>query len=78
MRRASRRRRQEEARDRLSFEHPNPVALRDSLAQGVRQFEAQARAAGVSTEKVVAARYALCTLIDETVGSTPVGEGLNG
>ena len=58
---------------RASVQHPNPVALRDSLAQGVRQFEAQARAAGVSTEKVVAARYALCTLIDETVASTPVG-----
>jgi len=58
---------------RSSVQHPNPIALRDSLAQGVRQFEAQARAAGVSTEKVVAARYALCTLIDETVASTPVG-----
>jgi type VI secretion system protein ImpK len=58
---------------RSSVQHPNPIALRDSLAQGIRQFEAQARAAGVSTEKVVAARYALCTLIDETVASTPVG-----
>src|SRR5207249_4666514 len=31
------------------------------------------RAAGVPTEKVVAARYALCTLIDETATSTPLG-----
>ena len=52
---------------------PEPTALRDSLAQGVRQFEAQARTAGVPTEKIVAARYALCTLIDETATSTPLG-----
>ena len=58
---------------RSSVQHPNPTALRDSLAQGVRQFEAQARAAGVPTEKIVAARYALCTLIDETATSTPFG-----
>jgi type VI secretion system protein ImpK len=58
---------------RSSVQHPNPTALRDSLAQGIRQFEAQARSAGVPTEKVVAARYALCTLIDETATSTPLG-----
>jgi len=58
---------------RSSVQHPNPIALRDSLAQGIRQFESQARAAGVPTEKVVAARYALCTLIDETATSTPLG-----
>ncbi|MGH7305222.1 MAG: type IVB secretion system protein IcmH/DotU, partial [Candidatus Rokuibacteriota bacterium] len=58
---------------RTSVQHPNPTALRDNLAQGIRQFEAQARAAGVPTEKVVAARYALCTLIDETATSTPFG-----
>src|SRR5499426_2244282 len=58
---------------RSSVQHSNPTALRDSLAQGVRQFEAQARAAGVATEKIVAARYALCTLIDETATSTPLG-----
>jgi type VI secretion system protein ImpK len=58
---------------RSSVQHPNPAALRDSLAQDIRQFEAQARAAGVPTEKIVAARYALCTLIDETATSTPLG-----
>src|SRR5262245_37664376 len=49
---------------RSSVQHPNPVALRDSLAQGVRQFEAQARAAGVTGEKVVAARYALSNMME--------------
>src|SRR2546430_3412207 len=58
---------------RSSVEQPNPTALHQSLAEGIRQFEAQARAAGVPTEKIVAARYALCTLIDETVTSTPWG-----
>ena len=40
---------------------------------GVREFEARARSAGATTEKVVAARYALCTLIDETAAGTPWG-----
>jgi type VI secretion system protein ImpK len=58
---------------RASAEHPNPTALRERLAQGVRQFESRMRTAGVSSEKIVAARYALCTLIDETASSTPWG-----
>jgi type VI secretion system protein ImpK len=58
---------------RASVEHPNPAALRDGLAHGVRKFEAQARAGGVSPEHVVAARYVLCTLIDETAAGTPWG-----
>jgi type VI secretion system protein ImpK len=58
---------------RASPTHPNPVALRDSLAQSVRRFEAQARAAGIPSEKIIAARYVLCTLIDETATSTPWG-----
>jgi type VI secretion system protein ImpK len=58
---------------RASLDHPNPAGLRDSLARGIQQFEARARAAGAQTEQIVAARYALCTLIDETAGSTPWG-----
>lgn len=58
---------------RASLEHPNPTALRDSLIQGIRQFEARARATGIPTERIIAARYALCTLIDETAASTPWG-----
>jgi type VI secretion system protein ImpK len=58
---------------RSSVEHPNPDGLRDRLARGVREFEATARAGGAATEKVVAARYALCTLIDETAAGTPWG-----
>ncbi len=58
---------------RTSVEHPNPSALRDSLAQGVRGFETQARAAGATTETIIAARYAICTLIDENAANTPWG-----
>lgn len=58
---------------RSSMEHPNPASLRDTLARGIQQFEARARAAGAQTEQIIAARYALCTLIDETAGSTPWG-----
>lgn len=36
-------------------------------------FEQNARTSGCSPESVMAARYALCTLLDETVLSTPWG-----
>ncbi|WP_342113435.1 DotU family type VI secretion system protein [Pseudoduganella sp. OTU4001] len=58
---------------RASTHHPNPIAARDGLALQVKEFERRARAAGVSNEQVIAARYALCTLIDETAASTPWG-----
>jgi type VI secretion system protein ImpK len=58
---------------RASVEHPNPGALREKLIGAVRQFEARGRASGASSEQVVAARYALCTLIDETAANTPWG-----
>jgi len=58
---------------RGSISHPNSNGLRDRLAQGVREFEARARASGFTTETVIAARYAICTLIDETAANTPWG-----
>ena len=58
---------------RASLAHPDPTALRETLAQGVRAFEAKARASGVEAQKVIAARYVLCTFIDETAASTPWG-----
>src|SRR5215467_14237134 len=58
---------------RSSMEHPNPGALRESLARGIREFEARAREAGAPTQKVITARYALCTLIDENAANTPWG-----
>ena len=58
---------------RAMLRHPNPAALRDSLAESVRRFEAGARAQGLPNEQVVAARYVLCTLLDEAASSTPWG-----
>ena len=55
--------------------HPNPLALRDSLAASVRQFESTARAQGLPNEQVVAGRYILCSFIDECASSTPWGGG---
>jgi type VI secretion system protein ImpK len=39
----------------------------------VRKFEARARADGLPNEQVIAARYILCTLLDESAASTPWG-----
>ena len=58
---------------RATPQHPDPAGLRDYLAQNIKTFEARAKAAGVPAEKVIAARYALCTLLDETAASTPWG-----
>lgn len=53
--------------------HPDPQALRQALADGIRKFEAQARAQGLPNEQVIGARYILCTLLDEAASSTPWG-----
>ena len=60
-------------RVRTTARHPNPAALRESLAEGIKKFEAQARAQGLPNEQVVAGRYVLCTLLDESAASTPWG-----
>ncbi len=51
----------------------DPAALRSALAQSVRDFAAQAAAAGIAPERVMAARYVLCTMIDEAAADTPWG-----
>ena len=43
-----------------------------------RTFETEARAAGVDSEAIAAARYALCTLLDETIAGTAWGSGVWG
>ena len=60
-------------RVRHTARHPNPAALRDALAEGIRKFESQARAQGLPNEQVVAGRYILCTFLDESAASTPWG-----
>jgi type VI secretion system protein ImpK len=51
----------------------DPATLRNALAQGIRDFAAQASAAGIAPERVMAARYVLCTMIDEAAADTPWG-----
>ncbi len=60
-------------RIRHSPQHPNPAGLKEALAEGVRTFEAKARADGLANEQVIAGRYILCTLLDEAAASTPWG-----
>lgn len=53
--------------------HPDIEALREQLVVAIRQFEKDVRAHHIPTETIAAARYALCTFLDETVSSTPWG-----
>ncbi len=48
-------------------------ALRRQTTQEIRAFEDRAKMSAVPPEDVLAARYALCTVIDEAVMNTPWG-----
>lgn len=52
---------------------PDVGALRASLAMGVRDFAVSAQQLGVAPERVNAARYIVCTLLDEAAADTPWG-----
>jgi type VI secretion system protein ImpK len=54
---------------------PDPAGLRASLVQGIRDFAAAANERGIAPERVMAARYVLCTMIDEAAADTPWGGG---
>ncbi|HVG04953.1 MAG TPA: DotU family type VI secretion system protein [Burkholderiaceae bacterium] len=58
---------------RATSSHADPAALRDQLVAALRNFEEQARAHGVESHKIRGATYALATLLDETIASTPWG-----
>jgi type VI secretion system protein ImpK len=49
------------------------AGLRAGLAQGVRDFAAAAQQQGVAPERINAARYILCTMLDEAAADTPWG-----
>jgi type VI secretion system protein ImpK len=55
--------------------HPDVEALRMQLIAAIKTFETSAKAAHVQHDQIAAARYALCTLLDETISSTPWGGG---
>lgn len=58
---------------RTTLNNHDLIGLRDYFVQGIKSFENQAKTAGISPEKVIASRYALCTFIDESISSTPWG-----
>lgn len=58
---------------RVMASHANIEALRQQLAAAIRKFESDARDARIDPEHIAAARYALCTFLDETISSTPWG-----
>ncbi|MBX8613718.1 type IVB secretion system protein IcmH/DotU [Pseudomonas cichorii] len=48
-------------------------SLNHRLARGIKVFEARARQDGIESDQLLAARYVLCTVLDETVLSTSWG-----
>jgi type VI secretion system protein ImpK len=60
---------------RATTSHADPAGLRLELLERLREFEDQARAAGVPRPQVTAARYLLCSFVDEVIAGTPWGAG---
>src|SRR5262249_60614328 len=58
---------------RSSVSPPDPAGFRQTLLEQLTTFEQEAQKRGIKPETVLVARYALCTLIDEAVSSTPWG-----
>jgi len=58
---------------RSTLSHPDPQGLREYLLREIGEFEQEARHSGVAPEKIMVARYTLCTVIDETISMTPWG-----
>ncbi|GAB4272409.1 MAG: DotU family type VI secretion system protein [Methylomicrobium sp.] len=58
---------------RNTASHPDIAGLRNSVINEVKRFEAKALNRGLPPDQVQAARYCLCTLLDETVLNTPWG-----
>jgi type VI secretion system protein ImpK len=60
---------------RHSVAAPADVArLREQAVAHVHSFERHAQDAGVNTQTVMAARYVLCTMLDEAVNNAPWGD----
>lgn len=59
---------------RHSANPPDIARLREQTVAQIRRFESRAQAAGVPAQTVTAARYVLCTMLDEAVLNAPWGE----
>ncbi len=60
---------------RTLVHNPDPSQLRNYLIEEIKKFEARAKAEAILPEHITAARYCLCTVIDETAAQTPWGGG---
>src|SRR5690606_38681529 len=58
---------------RQSMSHPDVGGLHQRLTNEVRAFESRLREMGMRQETVLAARYVLCSALDEAVLNTPWG-----
>lgn len=58
---------------RQLVEYPNPAGLYTALVNDIQRFESTLRKQGVANEKIVGARYVLCTALDEAIANTPWG-----
>jgi type VI secretion system protein ImpK len=58
---------------RQSSNHSNVDGLHQVLVSEIQKFENNARLQGISAEILLAARYLLCTVLDEAVLNTPWG-----
>jgi type VI secretion system protein ImpK len=58
---------------RSSVSYADVNGLRELLLRQVGEFEKSARARGAAEDHIQVARYALCTLVDESISLTPWG-----
>ncbi|WP_256046846.1 type IVB secretion system protein IcmH/DotU, partial [Xanthomonas translucens] len=59
---------------RHSLQAPDIAALREGCCERLHRFEDDACRQGADPKAALAARYALCTLLDEAVLASPWGE----
>ncbi|SDT88501.1 DotU family type VI secretion system protein [Halopseudomonas salegens] len=58
---------------RTLVHNSEPEKLRDYLVKEIKSFESRAKSQGIARDDVMAARYCLCTVLDETAAQTPWG-----
>ncbi|KFA18255.1 membrane protein, partial [Xanthomonas vasicola pv. musacearum NCPPB 4384] len=60
---------------RHSTQTPDIATLREHCSTRLQRFEQELRQQGIDDKTGIAARYVLCTLLDEAVLAAPWGEG---
>jgi len=58
---------------RSALNHPDVTGLHQQLVREIRSFDDRMREAGIQPETQLAARYLICTILDEAVLNTPWG-----